>query len=143
MATFINIYYLQFQDSFANIMSKFLPTFAFGKTSEEHRISNNDLQLSNRIFKQLEQMFTVDRITECIEEKLDDVYIHLLNRFYDANHFETQFNFAHVLPEPDAPFYNFEMFSFTLNHIKVSTYIIYKNEIPLGLILNNLKISLI
>ncbi|GLV35047.1 telomere fusion [Carabus blaptoides fortunei] len=105
-------------DSFANIMSQFLPTFAFGKISVEHRISNDDLHLSNRIFKQLEQLFSTDRITEYIVEKLDEVYIHLLNRFYDPNHFEAQFNFTHVLPEPDAPFYNYEIFSFTLNYIK-------------------------
>lgn len=85
-------------------------------------LNRNEVILQNS----LKNIFTAEKIKELLAEKIDEVFTRIICNFFDAEHFYTQFGFYKSLPEPDPPYFNYEVFSQSVKYIEVSEICIIK-----------------
>lgn len=100
------------------IMAKHLPVFAQENLTQS--LTQVEIDQGTRVQRSLTDIFTGDRIIEMLIDKVDEVFTQLLYKFFDLNHFNVQFGFSKTLPKPDPPFYNYEVFTETVQYIDVS-----------------------
>lgn len=99
-------------------MAKHLPVFA--QESLTQSLSRSDIDEGTRVQKSLSDILTGDKIMELLSSKVDEVFVQLIDKFFDIDHFVEQFDFFKTLPLPDPPYYNYQVFKETVQYIEVS-----------------------